>query len=123
MGKRKILDIILLCLKIILPILILIPLVFFSYRLIEGRIEDIANIGNEDYHSGMGLYIFLSHLVLLGANVVLLIIGCIGLLVSRRYTSSPVQKNNILTFRCLAFAPVISQLLYVVINLIVMNVG
>lgn len=123
MKKRKFLDIFLLCLKIILPIFILIPLVFFSYRLIEGRIEDIANIGDEGYHSGIGLYIFLSHIVLLGVNVVLLIIGCVGLLISKKYKSSPMQKNNILTFRYLTLAPIISQLLYVVINLIAMNIG
>ena len=123
MNKKKMLDIFLLCLKIILPILILIPLVFFSYRLIEGRIEDIANIGNEGYHSGIGLYIFLSHIVLFGINVVLLIIGCVGLLVSKKYKSSPMQKNNVITFRYLSFAPIISQLLYVVINLIVVNIG
>ena len=123
MRKRKFLDIFLLCLKIILPILILIPLVFFSYRPIEGRIEDIANIGTEGYFSGMGLYIFLSHIVLLGVNVVLLIIGCIGLLISKKYSSSPVQQKNVLAFRYLTFVPIVSQLLYVVINLIVMNIG
>ena len=43
MSKDKVKNAVLLCLKIILPILILIPLAFFTYRLIEGHIEDIAN--------------------------------------------------------------------------------
>lgn len=123
MKKRKFLDIFLLCLKIILPVLLLIPLVFFSYRLIEGRIEDIANIGVEGYFSGTGLYIFASHILLFVANIVLLILGCIGLLISKKYTSSPIQKKNIKTFLCLTFAPIVSQILYVIICLIVINVG
>lgn len=123
MKKSKYLDIFMLCLKIVLPILVLLPLVFFTYRLIEGRINDIANIGTEGYHSGMGLYIFASHIVLFGVNIVLLILGCIGLLISKKYTSSSIQKKNIITFRCLTIAPIVSQLLYVVINIIVMKVG
>lgn len=123
MKKRKALDFFLLCLKILLPILISVPLVFFIYRLIEGRIDDIANIGNEGYFSGMGLYVFLSHMVLFVINVVLLVIGCVGLLISKKYTASPVQKRNVITFRCLIFAPIASQFLYVVISLIVLNIG
>ena len=44
MKKPKALDILLWCLKIILPILILIPLAFFTYRLIEGHIEEIIDL-------------------------------------------------------------------------------
>lgn len=123
MKKDKILDVLLLCLKIILPILIMIPLAFFSYRLIEGRIEDLANIGNDSYHSGTGLYIFLSHVTLLVINAVLLIIGCIGLLIAKKHKACSLQNRNIITFRCLALAPVCSQLLYVIINVIVLNIS
>ena len=123
MKKPKALDILLWCLKIILPILILIPLVFLSYRLVEGRLEDLANIGTEGYHSGMGLYIFASHTLLLAANAILTIVGCIGLVIAKKYKSSPTQRKNIITFRCLALAPLCSQILYVLINVIVMNIG
>ena len=54
MKQNKVLDILLLCLKIILPALLLIPLAFFTYRLVECRMDDIANAGVEGYHSGMG---------------------------------------------------------------------
>lgn len=121
MKKDKILNVLLLSLKIILPIFIIVPLVFFSYRLIEGRLSDIANIGNDDYHSGIGLYIFLSHMVLFAANVILTVIGAIGLLIAKKHKSCPAHKKNVITFRCLALAPIGSQLLYVLINFIVMN--
>ena len=122
MKKLKILEIFLLCIKILLPILIVIPLGFFSYRLVEGRMEDIANIGNESYHSGMGLYVFASNIVLLGANLVLSLIGLSGWIISKKYKSCPIQKKNIVIFRCLTWGPLCSQLLYILINLIVLNV-
>lgn len=123
MKKGKAIDIFLLCLKILLPILILVPLVFFTYRLIEGRIDDIANIGNEGYFSGTGLYVFLSHMVLFVINVVLLIVGCVGLLIAKKHTSTPIREKNIKVFLRLIFAPIVSQLLYVVISLIILNIG
>lgn len=123
MKKHKVLDILLWCLKIILPILILIPLVFLSYRLVEGHLEDLANIGNDDYHSGMGLYIFASHTLLFAANVILTVVGCIGWVIAKKYKSCPTQRKNIITFRCFALAPLCSQILYILINVIVMNIG
>jgi predicted small integral membrane protein len=123
MKQRKSLDIFLLCLKIILPILLLIPLIFFSYRLIEGRIYDIANIGTEGYHSGIGLYIFLSHFLLLVVNAVLLIISGIGLIIAKKYKATPIHKKNVRAFVWLTLAPIFSQLLYLTVTLITMSIG
>ena len=123
MKNVKPLDVFLLCLKILLPILILIPLVFFTYRLTEGRMSDIANAGNDDYHSGLGLYIFASHMLLFIANVILAVIGAIGLLIATKYNTCPIQRKNIIAFRCLTLAPLCSQVLYILINVIVMNIG
>lgn len=123
MSKDKVKNAVLLCLKIILPILILIPLVFFTYRLIEGHIQDLAERGTEGYFSGMGLYVFLSHMVLFAANAVLTIIGAIGLLIAKKHKTSSAHKKNLITFRCLALSPLGSQILYVLITIIVLNIG
>ena len=123
MKKHRVLDIILLILKIILPILIAIPLVFMSYRLIEGRIEDLKNVGNEHYHSGLGLYIFASHVLLLAANVILTLVSGIGLIIAIQYKSCLKRRKNIKTFICLTAAPILSHWLYLLINIIVVNVG
>lgn len=123
MKKHRVLDVILLILKIILPILIAIPLVFVSYRLVEGRISDLENIGNESYHSGLGLYILASHVLLLVANGVLFLIGGAGLLISALYRSCPERERNIKTFICLSLAPILSSWLYALITVIVVNVG
>lgn len=123
MSKDKVKNAVLLCLKIILPILLLIPLAFFTYRLIEGHIEDIANRGTEGYFSGMGLYVFASHVVLFAANAVFTIIGAIGLLIAKTHKASPAHKKSVITFRCLALSPLGSQILYVLITIIVLNIG
>lgn len=124
MKQRKFLDVFLLCLKIILPILILIPLLFFSYRLIEGRIFEITHADEQlDPCGGMGLYIFLSHFLLLAVNAVLLIISLIGLVISKKYKASPIHKKNVRAFVWLTLAPIFSQLLYLGVTLITMSIG
>lgn len=122
MNKTKVLDILLLCLEIILPILILIPLVFFSYRMIEGRMEDLANVGNEDYHSGIGLYLFLTHPLLFFWNAPLALIGVIGTRCARKRAACTGQKHHVTLFRAITFSAMGSQLLYFVMTLVVMNV-
>ena len=123
MKKHRVLDVILLILKIILPILIAIPFVFVSYRLVEGRIEDLENIGNEDYHSGLGLYILASNIILFVTNGVLAVIGGAGLLISVLCRSCLKRRRNIKTFICLSAAPILSCWLYALITIIVVNVG
>lgn len=122
MTKQKILDGILLCLKILLPVLILIPLVFLSWRLVEIRLEDLANLGKEGYHSGTGLFLFAAHVLLLCANGVLAIVGGIILFIAWRYKSSPKHRQNVKTFRWLTIAPAISQVTFVLVNVVVMAI-
>lgn len=123
MNKDKAKSAVLLCMKIILPILIMIPLVFFTYRLIEGHTEDLANRGTEGYFSGMGLYVFASHIVLLAANTVLTVIGAIGLSIAKKYKECLAHNRNVIAFRCLALSPLCSQILYLLITIIVLNIG
>lgn len=120
MKKIKILDIVLLIVKIFLALLILIPLVFCSYNLIGVLTEDLANVGNEDYHSGTLFYLFASHVILLGANAVLFVIGCICWLISKKNTSAPDRKKHATAFRWLMLAPIASQLVYTIISVVVL---
>ena len=122
MTKRKLLDGLLLGLKLLLPVLTLIPLVFCSWRLVESRMEDLANMGNKGYHSGTGLYLFASHTLLFGANAVLAIIGGLGLFAAWKHKSCPKHRENMKTFRWLTIAPAISQAAYVLVNLAVMAI-
>lgn len=120
MKKGKIVDAVLLCLKILLPVLIMIPLIFFSYRLIEGRLEDLANVGNQHYHSGLGLYLFASHAVLLGANAVLAILGGAGWVIAAKCKDTPAHTGNVKVFRYLTFSPLFSEVAYVWVTVLVL---
>lgn len=124
MKQRKSLDVFLLFLKIILPILLLIPLIFFSYQLIDGRIWELSHIENrEPCNPGMALYAIVTHIILLGINTVLLIISIIGLIIAKKYKASPIHKKNVRAFVWLTLAPVFSQLLYLGVTLITISIG
>lgn len=124
MRKIKPLDIFLLFLKILIPILILIPLVFFSYRLIEGRIFEIAEMENKEIRGG-GAFLFaiVSHVLLFVINVVLFIVAGICYLISKKYKATPKHKKNVLTFGRLTLMPIVSQVLYFILILIVLHFG
>jgi hypothetical protein len=121
--KDKILNAILLCLKILVPLLTLIPLAFFTYRMIEGHIEDLANRGNESYFSGMGLYMVASHVLLFAVNAVLAIIAAVGLLIATRRKPCPNHRKNVVTFHYILLTPVASQVLYVLLTVLILNIG
>ena len=123
MKKHIVLDILLFCLKIILPILISLALATVSYKLVECHMEDLANIGNEGYHSGTGFYLFITHILLICANAVLTLVAVIGLVIAKLYKSTPKHRKNVITFKFLAFAPLCSHFLYVIINFIVASIN
>ena len=123
MKKYKVPDILLLCMRILLPILILIPLIFLSCKLIEVRTEDLANAGNDSYYAGSAFYIFASHVLLFAVYAVLTIVGGIGWIIAKAYKRSLHQRKHVTAFRCLTFAPACAHLLYLAFNLIVMHVG
>ena len=112
MKKGTLCDIILLCFKIILPILIAVPLLFFSYRLIENRLFDMAHLGDEHYHSGTGLYFVLSALILLAVNAFCTLLGIVGLVIAVKHKTAPARKKNITFLAILSLAPIGSQILY-----------
>lgn len=123
MKKTKVLDVVLLVLKVLIPVVLLATVVFFSYRLIEGHILDLQHRGEESYHSGMGLYVFASHVVLAGVNAIMLIPCIAGLVIAHKHRGTPARDQNVRTFRALIFTPLLSQVLYFWVSLIVLSIG
>jgi len=117
MNKTKAFNIVLLCVEILLALLILLPLAFFAYNLIEGVIEDLANVGDEHYCGGTVFYRFFSHAVLAAVNAALFIIGLIFHLILKKKNVSPLHQTM---FRLLTLGPIASQVIYIVISVIVM---
>lgn len=120
MKEQKLLDTLGLGFKITLLVLVLAPLIFCLYRLIETTLYDIINSGNPSYCGGTGLYLFASNFVLFEINIVLFIIAGIGLLISKKITSTTMKKNSLLTFRNLTFAPLVSQLIYMLLSFVML---
>ena len=116
MNKKMIIEIVLWAVKLLLLASILFPLIFFSYRMVEGRLSDLANAGDPHYHSGMGLYLFASHAVLFFWNICNSVAAGIGWLLTSKF-----YRKERVWFKILTFAPAVSQVLYLVGNLIVLN--
>ncbi len=119
MKENKGLEFILLFLKIALPIAMLIPVIFFSFELVDIRIFDLENAGNSGYHSGYAFYLFASSLILLIVNGVVFLFAGIGLLVACLYKSCPTRKKKIRCSIWLVAAPFLNQLLYFLIPYVI----
>ena len=86
--KNKPLDIVLLIFKIIIPILIILPLVFFTYLGIRNRIDYLEAIklyGEQPGHYGMAE--FLMALILAFINLCVFILTAICLLIAHLFKS------------------------------------
>ena len=114
MKNRNTLDVVLLILKIVLIALLLFPLVFFTYRMIESQLFDLAHLGEPGFHSGTGLLVFASFILLAGMNLILVVLGALGWLTAAKC------KRSTKAFRVLTFAPIASQAAYLLISLLVM---
>ena len=116
MKRNRRPDAILLLLKMVLGCLTVLPLAYFSYLLIDGRLFEMAHRGEPGFHSGAGLYVFASHLVLLGMNLILVILGILGWITAAKC------KRSTKAFRVLTFAPLGSQAAYVWITVLVLGI-
>lgn len=123
MKKYKALDVLLLCVKILIVIFLLVPFLFCSYQLIRVALEDLANAGSDGYYSGLGLYLFASHVVLFLINAGLTLMSILGLIIAKKYKRSLIQNKNVLDFKRLTFTPLCCEILYILITVIILNVG
>lgn len=119
--KEKVLDCVLLILKLLLPLLLLIPLVIFSVGLIETRLFDLSHLGEAGYHSGYMFYFFATTLLLLAINVGVLVLTGVARLIVAFCKESPKKERHARFFHLFFWAPPANQLLYVLL-LIVLSV-
>ena len=121
MLRKRLADVFLFTLKILIPIMILFPIVYFTFHLIDIRITDVANVGNESYHSGFSFYVFASHTILFFVNLCALFVCLVGWIVSKCYRSSPIQKRHLSYFRYSMLSLPLSHVLYFLIHVLVLN--
>lgn len=114
--KTRILDILLLIFKILLPISLVLITVLFTKELVDAHYEDLKHVGENVYIQTYGLSF--ASLVIVGImfNGIVSLISLIFLIVSIIYKSSAKRKANIIYFILFLFIPVLNELLFVLIG-------
>ncbi len=122
--KNKPLDIVLLVFKILVPMLVIVPLVYFTCLSIVNRIDFLEQIkihGEPPGHYGMGE--FLSAMLIAFINFCLIIINAICLLTAFLFKSSQKRDKHIFYFSVMLFAPNVATILYCIILVLILNIG
>ena len=112
---RRGLNIFLLVLKILIPVALVAYLVICGIDLVDAYLEDLAHVGQDGvYVQQFGLSYAI--LLILGFiyNGVALVLALVGLFTSIGYRSAYSRRGNIVTFVILTIAPVVAELLLVV---------
>ena len=122
--KNKPLDIVLLVFKILIPLLVIVPLVYFTFMSIVDRIDVLKQIkihGEPPGNYGMGE--FISALLIAFINFCLFIINAICLLTAFLFKSSQKRDKHIFYFSVTLFSPIAATILYCVILVLIFNIG
>lgn len=122
--KNKPLDIVLLIFKIIIPLLLIVPFIFFTYLSIVNRIDYLEVIklyGEPPGHYGMAEFMYA--LLTIFINVGVFVISAICLLTAFLFKSSKKRDKHIFYFSVMLFAPNVATILYCVILVLIFNIG
>lgn len=121
MKSAKALDVTILVFKILVILAVVFSFVatgVFSFRLIQSCYSDWENANTAGYHSGTGLYIFLTLILSSLINVGVVALNSIGMLISALYKRCPERSKNVRFFGLCYIAPGVSQWLYLVVMVV-----
>lgn len=118
MKKQKSLDTFVRILSILIPLILGLLLIFFSFLLVLLRIADVKTMGNEGYHSSTGLMLFTSSRFLFFVNIVTALIIFFIFTFNTHLRYNPKHRKH---FKWLMLAPVINQILYAIVWFIASN--
>lgn len=122
MTARKPVEIVLLILKIFVLFVLVGCLVFLSYLLIGVRVDDIQNAGTEGYFSGYGLQFFLSALLLFAINLSGLVVCVVGFFVAKYNRHCKENKRQRKHFLRLMFVPLVNQLAFILLAIVLAHI-
>ena len=120
--KRRFIDIFLDILKAVYIAALAVPSAFLFYRATESRIYDIAHIGDESYHSGLGLLVFLSILFLIIVGLCVLLLIGLAILMTRLSKTTQRKKSHTRFFLWLLLAPPANVFTYVIATLLMFSI-
>ncbi len=122
--KNKPLDIVLLIFKILIPLLMIVPLVFFTYLSIINRIDYLEAIklyGEPPGHYGMAEFLYALLTVFINAGV--FVITSICLLIAHLSKSSQKREKHKKYFAWMLLAPIAVTVLFFIIIILILNIG
>lgn len=121
--KNRALDIVLLVFKIILPLLMIVPLVLFTYLSIVNRIDYLEVIelyGEPPGHYGMAEFLYALLTFFINAGV--FVITALCLLTAYLFKSSQKRAAHMKYFTWMLPAPIAGTALYSLIIIIIFNI-
>ncbi len=122
--KNKSLDIVLLIFKILIPLLVIVPLVFFTYLSIVNRIDYLEVIkmhGEPPGHYGMAEFLYALLTVFINAGV--FVITAICLLIAHLSKSSQKREKHKKYFSWMLLAPIADTVTFILILILIINIG
>lgn len=122
--KTKPIDIIFLILKIIIPLLMIVPLIFFTYLSIVNHIDYLEAIklyGEPPGHYGMAEFLYA--LIICFINFGVFIITAICLLTAHLSKSSQKREKHKKHFSWMLLAPIADTVIFVLILVLIVNIG
>lgn len=123
MKKVKLIDVFLDALKALFVAVLAVPTLFLIYRLFESRLQDIANIGNDSYHSGFGLLAFLSAIFLAIVGLCVLALIGISILITRLSKATQRKQSHTRFFLWMLIAPPSNMILYITSAVVIASLG
>ncbi len=122
--KNKPLDIVLLIFKIIIPLLMIVPLVFFTYLSIVNRIDYLETIkiyGEPPGHYGMAEFVYALLTVFINAGV--FVFTAICLLIAHLSKSLQKREKHKKYFSWMLLAPIADTVIFSLILILIVNIG
>ena len=115
MKMRSAIDIVLLIFEILIAVVLVSALVYFSYKTVAVRVTDAANAGAEGYFAGYGLMVFACTVLMIPVGLGAFVLSLVGFLIARYNRAVQFARTHQRCYLCLMIAPFVSQLVYSVV--------
>ena len=106
-------------LTVLSAIILLASFIFLSYRLVDCRLEDLRNSGQEGYHSGFMFMAFVCTVILAGVNLAVFLVFILIYLIYKKIGFASEYPKKLSTLKALMTLPFASQTLFAILTVII----
>lgn len=118
MSKTNAKNVFFNALTIILAIILLAGFIFLSYRLIDCRIEDLSNSGQEHYCGGFAFMAFACTVILASVNLAIFLVLILIYLIYKKSGHASEYPKELSLIKGLMILPFASQTLFAILTVI-----